>query len=202
MRGSQSAQRWKLVFLAALFFVPLGISFLWYYGLTSMHPDAGVQHGELIEPARPLPRLALPLAQGGTTAPAFLERTWTLVYIAEGPCDAACRERLQELRQLRLALGRERNRVSGVLLYSGTAPETTWLESEHTGLIAASVDGEEAREALLSAFPGDDVDALFTAGRVYIVDPNGNLMMTYAAGMPLRDIHDDLKRLLRLSRIG
>lgn len=202
MLPDQTAQRWKLVFLAALFFVPLGISFFWYYGLTSARPDAGVQKGELIHPARPLPQLALPRAHGGVTAPDFLERTWTLVYIAEGPCDPGCRERLAELRQLRLALGRERNRVSGVLLYRGAAPDADWLANEHAGLIAAAVDGAEAHDALLREFPGDEIDALFQAGRVYIVDPNGNLMMTYAAGTPLRDIHDDLKRLLRLSRIG
>ncbi len=199
----QRAQRWKLLFLAALFFVPLGLSFLWYYGLTELRPDAGVQRGELIHPARPLPQLALPLATGGVTSPEFLERTWTLLYLAPGPCDEACRERVTELRQLRLALGRESSRVTGVLLYSGPAPDRRWLDTEHSGLIAATVDDAAARDQLLAAFPGgDDPAALMAAGRVYIVDPNGNLMMAYAAGTPLKDIHEDLKRLLRLSRIG
>lgn len=199
----QRAQRWKLLSLAALFFVPLGLSFLWYYGLTELRPDAGVQRGELIHPARPLPQLSLPVATGGVTSPEFLERTWTLLYLAAGPCDEACRERVTELRQLRLALGRESSRVTGVLLYSGPAPDRRWLDTEHSGLIVAAVDDAAARDQLLAAFPGgDDPAALMAAGRVYIVDPNGNLMMAYAAGTPLKDIHEDLKRLLRLSRIG
>lgn len=203
-RTESGGHRWKLVFLAALFFVPLGISFYWYYGLDSVRPAASVQKGELILPARPLPQLQLPLAHGGTTSADFLERTWTLVYLAEGPCDSECRDRLAELRQLRLALGRDRNRVGGVLLYSGEAPEFEWLASEHAGLIAASVDGAEARTGLLPRFGGeaDAPEALLRAGRVYIVDPNGNLMMRYDAGTALKDIHEDLKRLLRLSRIG
>ncbi|MCC5862401.1 MAG: hypothetical protein JJT93_10910, partial [Gammaproteobacteria bacterium] len=51
----QRAQRWKFVFLAALFFVPLGLSFLWYYGLTELRPAAGVHRGEEIHPAPPQP---------------------------------------------------------------------------------------------------------------------------------------------------
>ena len=199
----QGAQRWKFLFLAALFFVPLGLSFLWYYGRTELRPDAGVQRGELIHPARPLPQLTLPLATGGTTASAFLERTWTLLYLAPGPCDQTCRARITELRQLRLALGRESNRVTGVLLYTGPAPDRNWLETEHTGLIAASLEDLDDRDRMLTPFPGgDNPAALMAAGRVYLVDPNGNLMMAYPAGTPLKDIHEDLKRLMRLSRIG
>ncbi|TVQ45931.1 MAG: hypothetical protein EA371_11100 [Gammaproteobacteria bacterium] len=191
------------MFLAALFFVPLGLSFLWYYGLTELRPDSGVQRGELIHPARPLPQLNLPLATGGETAGAFLERTWTLLYLAPGPCDEACRARITELRQLRLALGRESSRVTGVLLYTGPTPDRHWLETEHTGLIAASLNEDDARARMLAPFPGgENPTALMAAGRVYIVDPNGNLMMAYAAGTPLKDIHEDLKRLMRLSRIG
>lgn len=197
-----TAQRWKLLFLAALFFVPLAISFAWYYALIGQRPDAGVQRGELLQPARPLPQLELPLAQGGATAPDFLERTWTLLFLAPGPCTEDCRARLDELRQLRLALGRDRNRVSGVLLYSGEPPAQGWLAAEHVGLVAASVDTPAARAELLSQFPIQDLQALLTAGQVYIVDPHGNLMMSYEAGAPLKDIHQDLKRLLRLSRIG
>ncbi len=204
VRTETGGHRWKLIFLAALFFVPLGISFYWYYGLDTVRPGASVQKGELIQPPRPLPQLALPLAQGGVTSAEFLERTWTLVYLAPGPCDTACRDRLAELRQLRLALGRDRNRVGGVLLYSGEAPALDWLTREHAGLVAASVDDARARTELLPRFAGEDdsPEALLRAGRVYIVDPNGNLMMRYEAGTALRDIHDDLKRLLRLSRIG
>lgn len=204
MKTESTGHRWKLLFLAALFFVPLGISFYWYYGLDSVRPAASVQKGQLILPARPLPQLELPLAHGGTTSADFLERTWTLVYLTQGPCDSACRDRLAELRQLRLALGRDRNRVGGVLLYSGDTPEREWLTREHEGLIAASLDDTAASTQLLPQFgeEHDTPEALLGAGRVYIVDPNGNLMMRYEAGTALKDIHEDLKRLLRLSRIG
>jgi hypothetical protein len=39
-------------------------------------------------------------------------------------------------------------------------------------------------------------------GRVYIVDPLGNLMMSYPSDAGPGDLYDDLRRLLRVSRIG
>jgi hypothetical protein len=40
------------------------------------------------------------------------------------------------------------------------------------------------------------------AGRIYLVDPLGNLMMSYPAAAPDQALLTDLKRLLRLSHIG
>jgi hypothetical protein len=44
--------------------------------------------------------------------------------------------------------------------------------------------------------------ALELSGRVYLVDPFGNLVMSYAADAPARGLLEDLKRLLKLSQIG
>ncbi len=40
------------------------------------------------------------------------------------------------------------------------------------------------------------------AGRIYIIDPLGNLMMSYAPEAASRALLEDMKRLLRLSHIG
>ena len=40
------------------------------------------------------------------------------------------------------------------------------------------------------------------AGRLYLVDPLGNLMMSYERGAPVKGLLDDLKKLLNLSHIG
>ena len=54
---------------------------------------------------------------------------------------------------------------------------------------------------LLEAFAADGVSAE-EAGRVYLVDPLGNLLMTYPPGTDPRSLSKDLEKLLRLSRIG
>jgi hypothetical protein len=40
------------------------------------------------------------------------------------------------------------------------------------------------------------------APRVYLIDPLGNLMMSYAAEAKPKGMLEDMKRLLRLSSIG
>ena len=56
---------------------------------------------------------------------------------------------------------------------------------------------ELARQFTLPAgSPLDDPD------RIYVVDPLGNLMMSYPAGADPNGIRKDLARLLRVSRIG
>ena len=54
-------QRRYLIALALLFFAPLGLAFYLYYGPVGWRPAGRVNHGELIDPPRPLPALALPL---------------------------------------------------------------------------------------------------------------------------------------------
>jgi hypothetical protein len=53
--------------------------------------------------------------------------------------------------------------------------------------------------ALLRLSPADDPA---TGGRVYLIDPLGNLMMVYAAGARPKGMLEDLKRLLGLSQVG
>jgi hypothetical protein len=51
-------QRRVLIGLALLFFAPLGLAFFLYYGL-EWHPGGHLNHGALIEPPLPLPKLSL-----------------------------------------------------------------------------------------------------------------------------------------------
>ena len=49
------------------------------------------------------------------------------------------------------------------------------------------------------------LDRLLTvadAGRIYLIDPLGNLLMSYAPTAPDKALLSDLKKLLRLSHIG
>ena len=39
-------------------------------------------------------------------------------------------------------------------------------------------------------------------GRIYLVDPLGNLMLSYSAASPDKALLTDVKKLLRLSHIG
>jgi hypothetical protein len=199
-------QRRLLIGLALLFFAPLGLAFYLYYGHATWHPGGRVNAGELIEPARPLPALALPLLGSGNTDPNFLKGKWTFLYVASGPCAADCRNRLYDTRQVRLALDRDMGRVQRVFIADGDCCDAQLLHEQHPDLIL--IRSSPAAAPLLALLPGvDSVAAANSANtasapRVYLIDPLGNLMMSYAADTKAKGMLEDMKRLLRLSSIG
>jgi hypothetical protein len=202
-------QRRHLLGLAALFFAPLAVSFYLYYA-GDWRPGHRVNHGDLINPARPLPEVALPLArvsdpdaghsQAGHTDAGFLRKKWTLLYWGAGSCPARCRTDLYNTRQVRLALNRDMDRVQRVFVAQGPCCEWAYLDREHPDLITVAASREAAPLfALLPSYGGIDPA---TADRIYLIDPLGNLMMSYAPDAKPKGMLEDLKRLLGLSSVG
>ena len=196
MRG-----RRQLVALAALFFVPLAVAFWLYYGPSDWRPGAGSNKGDLIDPARPLPGIALPKADGTTTDAGWLRGKWTILYVGDGLCDDRCRKALYLTRQSRMALNKDMNRVQRVFLVTGRCCDGAFFAQEHPDLAVALVETAESA-ALLARFPVYNGVPVADAGRIYLVDPLGNLLMSYSAAAPDKALLQDVKKLLRLSHIG
>lgn len=189
-RGLRRDQKLLLV-LAAIFFLPLLVSWLWFLNVEDFRPQGSVAHGTLIEPVRVLEDFP----QGVPD----LRGRWVMVYVGSTDCDEHCRDRLYGMRQVDTALGRDANRVERLYVVVGGAPgDAGFLATEHPRLHVASV---AAGDAWLDAFDLAD-DSGVSSGRVYLMDPLGNLMMYWPAESEHRDFFDDLKRLLRVSRIG
>ena len=193
--------RRQLLLLAALFFVPLAIAFWMYYGPTGWRPSGDASKGDLIDPARPLAALALTTADGTQTQPDFLRGKWSMVYVGDGLCDDRCRKALYLTRQSRIALNKDMDRVQRVFLVTGRCCDRGFLAQEHPDLVVARVD-DDASAALLEPFPTYGGVPLADAGRIFIVDPLGNLLMSYAPTAPDKALLTDMKKLLRLSHIG
>jgi cytochrome oxidase Cu insertion factor (SCO1/SenC/PrrC family) len=194
----QPRSRRSLFILLALFFAPLLLAFLLYYGADRWRPPGATNRGDLIDPPRPLPQAALQTPQGTVLETASLHGKWTLIYIGAGQCDARCHEALTLMRQTRLALNDETPRVQRLFLATGECCDQAYLDTEHAGLTIAKV---AANTALLATFSRDGQPAA-QAGRIYIVDPLGNLMMSYEPGARRKGLLEDLKKLLKLSHIG
>ncbi|MGH8180526.1 MAG: SCO family protein [Steroidobacteraceae bacterium] len=184
--------------LAALFFLPLVASAWLYYGMSWM-PGGHINHGELIRPPRPLPRLAIattPRRASAVAEPILFRGEWTLVYIGDGRCDAACRATLYVMRQTRLALGAEMPRVARVFLVTANCCAKDYLAREHAGISIVDAASNVGAQ-VLSQFPAGD-----RAHTLFVVDPLGNLMMRYDVRHEPRGLLVDLRRLLELSQIG
>jgi cytochrome oxidase Cu insertion factor (SCO1/SenC/PrrC family) len=198
-------QRRMLIALALLFFAPLGVSFYLYYA-GDWRPGHHVNRGDLLDPARPLPDLSLPL--GGVkpagaadrTRPDFLKKKWTLLYWGAGACSARCRTDLYNTRQVRTALNRDMDRVQRVFIADGACCDWQFLGREHPDLVTILATPEAAPlKRLLPTFNAITPEA---ADRIYLIDPLGNLMMSYAPDAKPKGMLEDLKRLLGLSSVG
>jgi hypothetical protein len=191
--AAQKRRRLVLGLLALLFLAPVAISFYLYYG--GWRTTGDVSHGDLITPARPLPRVSLSGPDGAPAPPVF-EDKWSLIYADEGSCDADCRHALYVMRQVRLALNQNMDRVQRVFLYRGDCCEEAYFSAEQPGLIARDLDSAAGHEleAALRAANG--------ASRIWIADPLGNLVLSYSGDTDPRGMIADLKKLLKLSHIG
>jgi cytochrome oxidase Cu insertion factor (SCO1/SenC/PrrC family) len=194
--------RRQLILLASLFFVPLALAFWLYYGGSDWRPTGSTNKGDLIDPAVPLPAVALAQPDGARTQPEFLQGKWTIAYLGDGACDERCRKALYLSRQSRVALNKDMDRVQRVFLATGTAVDTAFMAQEHPDLVLAQIGLDADSQALLAKFPALGGVPAATAGRLYVIDPLGNLVLSYSAAAPDKALLTDVKKLLRLSHIG
>ena len=189
-----------LILLFAVFALPPLLS--WY---AFNYTDLGKQrstggHGALIAPPRPLPAWDL-VDQEGVATP--LHGKWTLVYPLNGKCGEDCLQNLYRMRQLRLAVGKNAGRIQrAVLVVNGDRSAVTVEQwQDYPGqllLFPENMDGD----ALRSLFALSAGDRPFAGERLYLIDPLGNLMMSYARTADPKGIIKDLSRLLKYSRTG
>ena len=184
-----------LALLAGLFLLPLLASF-WMYYATDWRPAGHVNHGELITPARPLPRIELPRALGDIPVANLFAKHWTLVYVGSGRCESVCRNTLYVMRQTRLSLNNEMTRVDRVFVATDNCCDRDFLGREHAGLEVLDASGPAAAP-LLQEFPAANREL-----SVFIVDPLGNLMMSFDSRQNPKGLLQDLQKLLKLSHIG
>lgn len=186
--------RLKMFLILAVCAAPVIASYLAYYVL---RPEGRTNYGTLIEPARALPA-GLPLAtpEGAPVASATLPGQWLLVVVAGAACDADCEQLLWLQRQVREALGREKDRVDKLwLIDDASAPRAETLAALRQGDPVTVLRTERAAlAAWLEPAPGHRLE-----DHLYVVDPLGHWMMRMPARPDPSRLKRDLERLLRAS---
>ena len=184
------AGRRQLILIAAVFLGPLAVAAWLYFQGGALQPAGRTNHGALLEPIVNL-HDALPEA----ATHEHNDQTWLLVYPNAAVCDEACRDALYKSRQSRLMLGREMDRVQRIFLRGKSAPDKVFMTEEHQDLIA--LEDSSLDELLTNKKP-----AGLPAGGYFLIDPLGNLVIYFPPGLDPAEMVDDIKRLLKLSRIG
>lgn len=186
--------RGKLILLALIFMAPLALAAWLYYSGSALTPTGRTNAGTLLEP---IVELNTDEEAFLSTLPAdqLVEGNWLLIYAESGPCGDACRDELVRLRQIRLMLGNDMQRVVRLFLHGENAPDTVWLEEQHPGLI--TIQNDELMGVLTQSRP-----SATGPGGLFLVDPLGNLVMHFANTLNPALVLEDIEHLLELSRIG
>jgi len=203
MENKMGKGRKQLILLVTFFVAPIIIAIIMYNLVPEGGPTKTKNHGDLVIPARPLTDVALQLESGKDYKFSDMNKTWVMIYIGDAACDKACAEVLYKMRQSRLAQRGEHLRIKRLYIStSGKAkPSLLKILKDHPGLEVAHGNAL-AVVAVLKQFQLENKAAAKTAQRLYLVDPFGNLMMSYENGFDAKGLIKDMTLLLKVSRIG
>lgn len=191
--------RTKLALIMTLFALPTLASFLAFYWLP---PTKTSNYGDLITPAINLPQLPMTVTDGTDAARSIgdqgLRGKWLIVTRDSGACASACEQKLFSMRQTRLIVGREMDRVVRVVLIDDDIKPPDELVRRYQGTAWVSA------KALpwLAKLPVPQHDASNGRAFFFAVDPLGNIFMRYGADADTKLIARDLRQVLKASQIG
>jgi hypothetical protein len=186
--ASRPRRNLKLWLVLALCAAPVFASFVAYFWLP---PSGTVNYGELLPP-KPLPDVTL---AGLDTRPfrfSDLKGSWVLLVVDKAACGARCVKKLVYTRQVRLAQGKNTDRVQCVWLVSDDpSPDLRAIGDQRDLKIVRA-----AGSAVLAALPAQTTPE----AHIYVIDPLGNLMMRFPENPDPGKVLKDVSRLLRYSQ--
>ncbi len=134
---------------------------------------------------------------------------WSILYIADSECDTRCKNGLYyQIRQVRLALGEDIDRVRRVIVHTAPAADslTEFLDDNVEGMISIDADLATVQGALEPVYSPNNSQPI---GDIFLVSPDGQIFMRYpthenmeATLEEAENIRLDLKRTLKGSLIG
>ncbi len=186
-----------LLALILLFVIPMLLSTVLYRA--GWQPHGKDNHGMLVDPPHPLENFSLEILGKHPFEFNQLKGKWTLLTTVSGDCLKPCQDNLYKIRQARLSLAQRMERVQRVLLIKELTAlsNLNQLKQEYEGTFFLT--GQTPLTLLLQTLADHTTTA---ADNIYVIDPLGNLVLYYPADAEPKGMIEDLKLLLRLSKIG
>ena len=185
--------RWKMIAVMLVCAAPVIASYFSYYVL---RPEGRRNFGQLINPQRSLPDMKVTDLAGQAFNLQALKGQWLLVSVASGRCDDKCSQNLYLQRQMRESLGKDKYRLDRVWLVTDDATVDPKFQAALSGATVLRVPAD-GLSSWLSPASGQTLP-----DHLYVVDPMGNWMMRFPAGIDVPNAAKakrDLERLLRAS---
>lgn len=172
-----------LVLIFLLFFGSIaGAGLLRFSG---WQPQGTKVHGEMLKPAMDARGVVPRLATGGDYAWRPAERTWRIVVAPTASCTTACTKLAKDLDVVWQLFGNKADHVE--ILWIGPLPSGA-PDTASRRLLQPTPE-------LMRALPRVDDPA---GVPVYVIDPNGFVILRYAPGTDPGFIRADVSRLLKL----
>ncbi len=184
--------------LFALFFLPLLVAMWMYFGPNTWLTSKTRNHGDLIQPPRPLDEFNLKSFDESVWTQKTFMGKWTLLYLGDTHCDLYCEASLFKMRQVQKSLGRDSQRVQRKYLGLGRFTNKGDIQEIFMRYPDMQIKWFDQTEFSLHLPQFKDLNE----HAIYVIDPHGNLMMHYSENATSKGIKKDLKRLLKVSRIG
>ena len=175
--------RRMLVLIFVLFFGSLLVAGLLRF--SGWQPPGSKVHGDMLQPAVDARALVPMLADGSDYLWNPAERTWRIVVAPPADCVEACVKLAQDLDKVWQLFGRRADHVH--ILWIGTPPAGAPTN--------AAMRVVQPSTELLAALPQlDEVPGV----PIYVIDPNGFVILRYAPGTDPGFVRTDVSRLLKL----
>ena len=174
-----------LLLLALLFFAP-GLTAVYFYQHPQWFSGNSTNKGDFVNPPLLISSL---IKQRPSTKLTMNMPKWHLVLWRLDECDEACVTLLDQLARVRLALGRRYYEVDEVLLMSDSLNP---LSSE----LKAKLQEQTIEAVYLPQTESTWLSTESPSQRIFIANPQGFLVLSYAVTAESDDIYQDLKQLL------
>ncbi len=195
--------RTKFVLMFLLFAMPITASYLTFFFWA---PTRTNNYGELIRPVVVMPSEKFSIVDGkdapDKAGDYALRGKWLIVTRDSGTCDPACEKKLYAMRQSRLILGKDLDRIVRILLIDDGVTPSAKIRQDFVGM--AFVNAKDSvwltKLPLPSAAPSTAVTS--SRGYIYLVDPMGNLFMRYPADADIKKMTGDIRQVLKASQLN
>ncbi len=166
-----------LVWLMLIFIGPLVVAVVLY----SQHPawltQVTLNKGQLLSPP-----LDFNTLKKNVIFKSSRQNRWQILYLSNTNCKQPCQQRLHHLTQVILALGKNSDQVSAILIQIN---------------LASKIKNNNISHYLISTY---EYQRFFTTKKLatgyYIVDPRGKIILYYPNNASAEDLYKDLTHLL------
>ncbi len=182
--------------LVLVFLIPtVAMSLAWIMYFTGLWiPEGRTNKGKLLSPPANFADLQLKHGEQDFEASATAG-LWRVVVFGSTHChETQCVESLYKTRQVHIALGKDADRVIRFYVAPQKPALSAELAAEHSGIHWLTANEKQVQTALKRK--------QWPQNQIFIIDPLGNLIMSYQAEQSGGDLLDDLKKLLKASNIG